>query len=230
MCEQLKNIRARVDKAALRAGRDPGEIKILAVSKKKPAGMVRDLFNCGQSSFGENYVQEAVAKIQELSDIRGQIQWHFIGHLQRNKSRLAAEYFDLVETLDSFRLAKALDRQAQELGRMIDCLVQVNIGRDPAKSGVEPEELGDLLGEVSSLSSLRVRGLMTIHPWSASSQEARRWFRELRLLRDKTLSRGLPEGMRLDELSMGMSRDFEEAVEEGATIVRIGTALFGPRD
>ncbi len=230
MCERLEEIRARVRKAALRSGRDPDKVKILAVSKKKPPEMIRELFNCGQLSFGENYVQEAVAKIEELSDFRSQIHWHFIGHLQRNKAKLAAQYFDCIETLDSLRLANALDRHAGKLGRRIDCLVQVNIGLDPAKSGVEPDRLRALLEEVRDLTSIRIKGLMTIHPWSASSREARNWFKELRCLRDEVVSQGLPQGICLDELSMGMSRDFEEAVEEGATIVRIGTALFGPRD
>ena len=230
MCEKLEEIRGRVRKAALRSSRDPDKVKILAVSKKKPPEMIRELFNCGQLSFGENYVQEAVAKIEELSDLRSKIHWHFIGHLQRNKAKLAARYFDCIETLDSLRLANALDSHAGKLGRRIDCLVQVNIGLDPAKSGVEPDRLRTLLEEVQDLPSIRIKGLMTIHPWSASAREARSWFRELRRLRDEVVSQGLPRGICLDELSMGMSRDFEEAVEEGATIVRIGTALFGPRD
>ncbi len=229
MCERLERIRQRVAEAASRAGRDPGEVKILAVSKKKPAAMIKELFGCGQVAFGENYVQEAITKIQELSALRPEIQWHFIGHLQRNKAKLAARYFDCVETLDSIRLARALDRHAAELERSLDCLVQVNIGLDPAKSGVRPEDLHRFLEELRVCSSLRIRGLMTIHPWSASGQEARKWFRELKGLRDEISSLGLPEGISLGELSMGMSRDFQEAVEEGATIVRIGTALFGPR-
>ena len=230
MCKRLEDIRGRIEAAAARAGRDPSGITILAVSKKKPAEMVRHLHGCGQRSFGENYVQEAVAKIQELSDIRGGVSWHFIGHLQRNKAKLAVQYFDCIETVDSLRLAKTLNRHARELGRVMDCLVQVNIGEDPAKSGVAPGSLVELLTSIQKLSFLRVKGLMTIHPWSSTRDEARDWFRRLRRLRDRVSADSSLPGVSLHELSMGMSRDFEEAVEEGATIVRIGTALFGPRE
>jgi len=229
MCEKLEEIRARIRTSAQRVGRDPAHVKILAVSKKKPAEMVKDLFNCGQRAFGENYVQEAVAKIQDLSQLRKEISWHFIGHLQRNKAKIAAEYFDCIETVDTIRLARTLDRHARDLGKKLDCLIQVNIGRDPAKSGIAPEELADLLEQVKELPSLRLKGLMTIHPWSSSRQEAKKWFARLRQLRDKVISQGVVPKHMLEELSMGMSGDFEEAVEEGATIVRIGTALFGPR-
>ncbi len=230
MCKRLEDIRDRIQAAAARAGRDPSRVTILAVSKKKPAEMVRHLYGCGQRSFGENYVQEAVAKIQELSDIRAGAEWHFIGHLQRNKAKLAVQYFDCIETVDSMRLAKTLDRHAGELGRVMNCLIQVNIGEDPAKAGVAPGSLAELLASVQKLSFLRVKGLMTIHPWSSTRDEARDWFRRLRRLRDRVSAESSLTGVSLRELSMGMSRDFEEAVEEGATIVRIGTALFGPRE
>ncbi len=230
MCEKLKEIREQVYEAAVKAGRDPSRVTIVAVSKKKPAEMVHKLYECGQLFFGENYVQEAISKIEELSAIRPRLIWHFIGHLQRNKAKLAAKYFDCIETVDSIKLAKALDKHASALGRGIDCLIQVNIGKDPAKAGVAPEELGKILSQMEDFQSLRVKGLMTMHPWSSTRDEARKWFRKLRQLRDGVVAQGLPSGICLDELSMGMSRDFVEAVQEGATIVRIGTALFGPRE
>ncbi len=231
MCSRLDDIKTRVQAAALRAGRDASEVNILAVSKKKPASMVRELFQCGQQWFGENYVQEAVVKIDELADIRHEIQWHFIGHLQRNKAKLAVQYFDCIETVDSLKLARAIDRHAGNLGKTIDCLCQVNIGMDQAKSGVAPSELPELLSGIRELQSIRARGLMTIHPWSSSKDDVRRWFRQMRELRDDMVSQALlPAEKGFCHISMGMSGDFEEAVEEGATIVRIGTALFGPRE
>ncbi len=229
MCTRLKEINERIEAAASRVGRDPSQVTLVAVSKKKSAKMVRSLYECGQSIFGENYIQEAVSKIKELEDIRAKTAWHFIGHLQTNKAKLAAQYFDCIETVDRIKLARSLNRHAQDLGKRLECLVQVNIGNDPSKSGVVPEELEELLLQLPEFSSLSVKGLMCIHPWSSSPQEARRWFRALRELRDDMVTRGLPKGMSLYELSMGMSQDFEVAVEEGATIIRIGTALFGPR-
>jgi len=227
MCVRFEQVKRRIVRAAERVGRRPSEIRLVAVSKTKPPEMVRDLYACGQNIFGENYVQEGVEKIKALSDIREGLSWHFIGHLQRNKAKAAVEYFDCIETIDSVRLAEAVDRQAEKMGKVMDVLIQVNIGRDRAKSGIEPDEARVFLEEIKGLSALNIRGLMTIHPWSLKSEDARMWFRALRELRDELLSTGI--GVDLPELSMGMSGDFEEAVEEGATIIRVGTALFGPR-
>ncbi len=226
-CRELDDIRARVVSAAVRAGRSPEDIKILAVSKKKPAAAVEKLFSCGQWLFGENYIQEAIEKIDALpAQVKESSTWHFIGHLQRNKAKFAVRYFECVQTLDSLRLAKELSKRAAQAGRVMDVMIQVNIGKDPAKSGIMPEEAGDFLKRLLEFSSLRVTGLMTMPPFTPDVQETRGYFKALRQLRDRLD----PGRSMLQELSMGMSRDFEMAIEEGATVVRIGTALFGPRD
>ena len=227
MCEQLEEIKKRVSQACERAGRDPAAVTIVAVSKKKPAEMVRRLYDCGHRVFGENYVQEGIEKIEALSDLND-ITWHFIGHLQRNKAKLAVSKFQWVQTVDSVRLAKALNRHAAEQGKILNVLVQVNIGKEESKYGLVPEDVPEFLKAVFSLSHIRIRGLMTIHPFSVSKEESRTWFRQMAELRDH-LSMAFPQ-IDLSELSMGMSNDFDVAIEEGATIVRIGTALFGPRD
>ncbi len=226
MCERLNYIKERVAVAAKRSGRDASDITIVAVSKKKPSFMIRALYDCGQRIFGENYIQEAISKIEQLSDIKD-IQWHFIGHLQRNKVKYAVRWFNWIETVDSFKLAKALDRKAKELDRRIKILVQVNIADEQSKYGMTPKEVPALLDELDSLSNLEFKGLMTIHPFSSTPEDARQWFKKMVQLRDD-LSNSYPH-LDFSELSMGMSSDFEIAIEEGATIVRIGTALFGPR-
>ena len=227
MCERLEQIRAHVEEACRRSGRNPDEITVVAVSKRKPASMIRELFNCGQRVFGENYVQEGVAKVEELADL-DEIKWHFIGHLQRNKAKLAVQHFDWIETVDSERLANALNKRAQELNKCVNVLVQVNIGQEESKYGVMKEDVPPLLEHVHGLSNLKLKGLMTIHPVSSSKEEARKWFSQMAALK-RELEASYPE-MDLSELSMGMSRDYDIAIEEGATIVRIGTALFGPRE
>ncbi len=227
MCNRLKDIEKKVQDACRRSGRDPARVTVVAVSKKKPAAMVRELYQCGQRIFGENYVQEGIKKVKALSDL-SEIKWHFIGHLQRNKTKLAVLNFDWIQTVDSVKLAKSLNRHATEQGKILNVLVQVNIGREESKYGLMPEKVPEFLEQVSSLSNICVRGLMTIHPFSASKEAARKWFRQMADLRSE-LVKIFPE-LDLSELSMGMSNDFEVAIEEGATMVRIGTALFGPRD
>ncbi len=227
MCSRLEEIKKRVKDVCRRSGRDPARVTVVAVSKKKPASMVRELYECGHRVFGENYVQEGVEKVKALSDLSG-IKWHFIGHLQRNKAKLAVLNFDWVQTVDSVRLAQSLNRHAAEQGKILNVLVQVNIGGEESKFGLMPETVPEFLDQVSSLSNIFVRGLMTIHPFSASKEAARKWFRQMAALRAE-LAKTFPQ-LDLSELSMGMSNDFDVAIEEGATIVRIGTALFGPRD
>ncbi len=212
--------------AAERSGRKSSDITIVAVSKKKPSSMIHSLYDCGQRVFGENYMQEAVNKIKELSDL-ADVKWHFIGHLQRNKAKHAAKWFDWVETVDSLKLAKALNKRAGELGRRLKVLVQINIAGEQTKHGVAPEDAQALLEEIGTLSRLEFKGLMTIHPFSADPEDARQWFKKMAQLRDDFSA--LYPALDFSELSMGMSNDFEVAIEEGATIVRIGTALFGPR-
>jgi pyridoxal phosphate enzyme (YggS family) len=222
--ERLCAIGERIRAAARRSGRDARSVRLVAVSKTHPTAAIRKAYAAGQRLFGENYAQELRDKAVELSDLPD-IEWHFIGHLQRNKVKYVAPSAGLVETIDSFRLAQELEAQARKAGRVLDCLVQVNVGKEKTKSGCEPEQADKLMGEIESLPNLRLIGLMTIPPFDLEAEQTRVYFQSLRALRD---SLGGPS--RLPHLSMGMSHDFEAAIEEGATLVRVGTAIFGPRD
>ena len=211
----LAAVRIRIARAAERAGRDPGTVHLIAVSKTKPAALVRAALAAGATDFGENYVQEAVAKRAELG---AGGRWHLIGHLQRNKAARAVETFDCIQTVDSAALGTALARHAAEQQRTIHVLVEVRLGGEATKSGVDPEALPALLAELQS-PALVVEGLMTVPP-PGDPETARPHFRTLRALGERA-------GLR--ELSMGMSDDFEVAIEEGATMVRVGRAIFGAR-
>lgn len=224
VAENLARVREEIAQAARQAGRDPAEVKLVAVSKVHPAEKVRQALAAGQRIFGENYVQEAQAKIPEVGPGP---QWHFIGHLQSNKAKIAAGLFDVIQTVDRVKLARALSRQAQAQGRELEVLLQVNLGGEPQKSGCEAGEAAALAQEVAALPGLRLRGLMTMPPFFDDPDKARPIFAGLRELAEK-LSRDLPPGS-MDELSMGMSGDFKAAIAEGATLVRIGTAIFGQR-
>ncbi|MCP4674833.1 MAG: YggS family pyridoxal phosphate-dependent enzyme [Deltaproteobacteria bacterium] len=221
--KNLSVVRRRIEEAAARAGRSPGEVTLVAVSKMHPAGVIREAYAAGQRHFGENYAQELRDKAEELSNLE-EIHWHFIGHLQRNKVKYIKKSASLLETVDSARLAEELSKQAQGAGRTIGCLVQVNVGEEEQKSGCEPGETAGLLEVVERANGLTLEGLMTIPPWDLEAEETRKHFIALRELRDE-----LGGKARLPHLSMGMSHDFEEAVEEGATFVRVGTAIFGKR-
>ncbi|MEW6520733.1 MAG: YggS family pyridoxal phosphate-dependent enzyme [Thermodesulfobacteriota bacterium] len=224
--KNLEQIRERIEGAALRAGRDPRSVRLVAVSKKIELPLIEEAISCGQTLFGENYMQEARKKI---SGLRAAASWHFIGHIQSKKARDAATLFDLVHTVDRLKLAQALDRHAGQAGRVLPVLVQVNVGGEAQKEGVAPAEAEGLLVAMGELANLRVRGLMTMPPFMDNPEEARPFFRTLRQLAEEFAARGcfdLRDGL---ELSMGMSNDFEVAIEEGATLVRVGTALFGPR-
>ncbi|NDY42766.1 YggS family pyridoxal phosphate-dependent enzyme [Dissulfurirhabdus thermomarina] len=223
----LDEIRRRIARAEARAGRAPGGTRLLAVTKTVPADRVRAAAAAGQRLFGENYLQEARAKLADLQDLRPETTWHFIGRLQRNKARAAVELFDCIESLDGLKLARTLDRLAGEAGRRLAVLVQVDLAGEPTKGGVAADELPTFLEAVFRLPNLSVEGLMCLPPWREDPEEVRPYFRRLRRLRDEAVRAGAPPGFR--ELSMGMSHDFEVAVEEGATLVRVGTALFGPR-
>lgn len=221
----LQEIHQRLHNAAEQAGREPSAVRLVAVTKTVGLDRLREAVAAGQTLFGENYVQEAKAKIAALG--LG-LTWHFIGHLQSNKARAAVELFDLIHSVDRLRLALALEQAALRLGKVQNILLQVNLAGEESKSGAAPEDAEQLLSEISKLPHLRVLGLMTMPPWFPDPEEARPYFRALRELRDR-LRRLLSVDGDLPELSMGMTGDFEVAVAEGATLVRIGTAIFGQR-
>ena len=229
---RLAALRERIARAAQRAGRRADEIALVGVSKRKPAALVAAAVRAGLRHVGENYVQESISKIPKILEELAGLElepprWHFIGQLQRNKAKPVAAHFDLVETVDRAALGAELDRRAAEAGRSLEVLLQVNLSGEPQKGGVDPEALPALLAASRAWSQLRAIGLMTV-PAAASDPEASRpAFARLRALRDAL--RDAEGGQALRELSMGMSADFEVAIEEGATIIRVGTALFGAR-
>lgn len=222
--ERVEAVRERIAAAALQAGRDPGEVLLVAVAKAFPVGVIREAIAAGVTDIGENRVQEARGKIAQLDTL---CRWHLVGHLQTNKAKLAARLFDWIHSLDSLRLAHALEREGSALGKRVRVLIEVNLGREGQKSGVSEEELFPLLEAVGSLPHLQIGGLMAIPPLHPDPEAGRPYFRRLWELKEEAASRFplLP----LFHLSMGMSHDFEVAVQEGATIVRIGTAIFGER-
>ncbi|WP_414443974.1 YggS family pyridoxal phosphate-dependent enzyme [Burkholderia sp. 22PA0099] len=226
LAASLASVHRRIDDAARSAGRAPGDVALLAVSKTFPADAVRDAHAAGQRAFGENYVQESLDKIAALAALRDTLEWHFIGPLQSNKTRPVAEQFDWVHSVDRLKIAQRLAEQRPAHLPPLNVCVQVNVSGEASKSGVEPAEAAALARAVAALPSLRLRGLMAI-PEPAGDLDAQRApHRRLRELFD-TLNAG---GLALDTLSMGMSADLEAAVLEGATLVRVGTAIFGARD
>lgn len=226
IAQNLQDTLARIADAAIRCGRDPKDIQLVAVSKRFPATAIEEAIEAGQLLFGENYIQEAAGKIETLGD---RCRFHFIGHLQSNKARTAAQLFDVIETVDRPKLARMLNKHLQELGRTMQVLVQVNIGEDEHKSGMAAEETETLLRAIEELEQLEVIGLMTMPPFTDDPEDARPHFRNLRLLAEDLREKGLFGDREKVELSMGMSSDYHIAIEEGATIVRVGTAIFGER-
>ncbi|PYN75811.1 MAG: YggS family pyridoxal phosphate-dependent enzyme [Candidatus Rokuibacteriota bacterium] len=213
----LERVRERVARAAERAGRRAEDVLLVGVSKTVDVARIRQAIEAGVPALGENRVQEARGKVAEIGR---PVPWHLVGHLQTNKVRDALELFDVIQSLDRLELAKELDKRARARGRTVDTLVEVNVGGETSKGGVGPDGLGELLEAVAALPAVKVRGLMAIPPEAKEPDDSRAWFRALRKL-------GEHHG--LSELSMGMSGDFEVAIEEGATVVRVGTAIFGPR-
>jgi hypothetical protein len=222
---RLAGVRDRIARAAGRARRDPASIRLVAVSKTFSVDHIRVVADAGQVDFGENKIQEALQKIDATADL--DLRWHLVGHLQSNKARKAAGNFHVIHSLDSSALASRLDEAAAAAGRSIDVLVQVDLAGEPTKHGAPPQELASILSAAASCRSARVVGLMALPP-ATSPEEARPYFAALRNLRSELLSGGAPPSM-LAELSMGMSHDFDVAIEEGATLVRVGTAIFGER-
>lgn len=223
----LAVVQGRIAAACARVGRDAADVRLLPVSKTVEVSRLRAAVAAGCVWFGENKPQEADRKSAEMADVPG-LRWSVIGHLQTNKAKLVARCADEFQALDSVRVAEVLERRLQEAGRALDVLVQVNTSGEASKFGLPPEEVGAFLQALKPYSALRVRGLMTLAMLSEDATQVRQCFVRLRTLRD-ALRQDTPDGMALDELSMGMSGDFEIAVEEGATIVRVGQAIFGSR-
>ena len=224
LADNLARINDRIAEAARRSGRKPEEITLLAATKRVDVERIREAVEAGVRVAGENYIQDAREKIARIDDER--IAWHFIGHLQRNKVKYAVELFDMIQTVDSLELAREIDRRSRD---PIDLLIEVNIGREETKSGVTGDEAMELAGRMSELRNLSIKGLMAIPPHSDDPRLTRRYFTRLRRLLEEINIEGVVD-RRLTVLSMGMSNDFEIAIEEGATMVRIGSALFGRRD
>ncbi|PTB20923.1 YggS family pyridoxal phosphate-dependent enzyme [Trinickia symbiotica] len=226
IADNLAAVHGRIAQAALAAQRDPASVKLLAVSKTFPADDVRTAFAAGQRAFGENYVQESIAKIEALADLRAQIEWHFIGPLQSNKTRPVAEHFDWVHSVDRLKIAQRLSEQRPPNLAPLNVCLQVNVSGEASKSGVSPNEAPALAKEIAALPRLALRGLMSIPEPTEDADAQRAQHRTLRALFEALRV----EGLSIDTLSMGMSADLEAAVLEGATIVRIGSAIFGARD
>jgi hypothetical protein len=229
IANNLAAIRERMARAARRAGRDPEDIALMAVTKTQPAGRIIEAYAAGHRLFGENRVQEFAEKCGALAELRD-AGFHMIGHLQSNKAAKAAEIFHAVDSLDSAKLAERLNAAAERAGKTLDVLIEINSGGEAAKSGVAPDaaELEKILAAAPEWSQLRIRGLMTVPPFTDDPEGARPYFRQLRELRERLAGRKLPS-VSLGVLSMGMSHDFEVAIEEGSTCVRVGTAIFGER-
>ncbi len=228
--ENIAVIRERIAVAARRAGQRPEEIALMAVSKTHPAERIREAYAAGLRLFGENRVQEFAGKAGALADLAG-AEWHMIGHLQTNKAGKSAELFRAVDSVDSVKLAEKLDFAARSLSKRLSVLIEINVGGEAAKSGVAPDsgDLEELLLAAPRFEALQFRGLMTVPPFTDDPEQARPYFRRLRELRNAIAARKL-SGIAMDVLSIGMSHDFEIAIEEGSTCVRVGTAIFGERE
>jgi pyridoxal phosphate enzyme (YggS family) len=224
--QRLEHIRERIRQAAESCNRDPDSIRLVAVSKTVPAETVKEAIEAGATILGENYVQEAREKFDAL--VLYPVSWHFIGHLQSNKAKYAVRLFDLIHSVDSLKLAHALDKEAKKVDKIQSILVQVNLSGEDTKSGITAAETPGLISEISRLENLLIKGLMTMPPYFYQPEKVRPYFAALRNLRDRLKEQSIPD-LSMDELSMGMTGDFEVAIQEGATIVRIGTAIFGER-
>lgn len=224
VADAYRRVQEKVAEAALRVGRRPEEVAVVAVSKGVGVEAIREAVAAGVHILGENRVQEAQEKMAALSDL--DLEWHLVGHLQTNKVKYAVKMFALIHSLDSVRLAREIQRRSPE--RPVRVLVEVNVSGEPSKYGVSPEDVRALLEAVAPLSAVKVEGLMTMAPVVAHMEEARPYFRRLREVADRVQEWGIP-GVSMQHLSMGMTQDFPVAVEEGATLVRVGTAIFGAR-
>ena len=227
LLDNLKEIYRKMAHAAMKAGREPSEVKLIAVTKNVHIDLIREAVDIGLREFGENRVQEAQKKVKsdELRGMPERIHWHLIGYLQKNKVKTAVGLFDLIHSVDSLELAEEIDSQAAKIGKVQRILLQVKLSAEETKHGMAENDVHDLIGEITGLRNVKLEGLMTIPPFFDDPERARPYFRKLSELRKEAEK----EGFGLPELSMGMSNDFEVAVEEGATMVRVGTAIFGER-
>ena len=224
---RVRRVRDRIAAAAASCGRDPETVTLVAASKTVPADRIQAAIAAGVTAFGENYVQEAREKIEATAG--APVSWHFIGHLQTNKAKYAVRLFDLIHSVDSAKLARELDKRARNAGKIQKILIQVNISGEETKSGIDTAHALDLVGDVSAFENLAVCGLMTMPPYFNAPEKVRPYFRALKALQTAVKDKGIPN-VNMTELSMGMTGDFETAIEEGATLVRVGTAIFGERE
>jgi hypothetical protein len=220
--DNLLRVRERIEEAARKAGRDPGTIKLVAVSKTVEVARIKEAIEAGVTILGENYIQEVQRKIEEIGK---PISWHFIGHLQSNKAKYAIRLFDMIHSLDSHPLAEELNRRAEQADRVIKVMIEVNLSKEATKFGTDEEMVFSLARRVQTLRHLSLEGLMTMPPYFDSPEMSRPYYIALRDVKERMVKEGIP----MKELSMGMSNDFEVAIEEGATYIRVGTAIFGPR-
>jgi len=220
--ENLLRVRERIERAARKARRDPAEVKLVAVSKTVEVARIREAVEAGVSILGENYIQEAQKKIEEIGSC---VSWHFIGHLQSNKAKYAIRLFDMIHCVDSLPLADELNRRAEQADRVVKVMIEVNLSKEATKFGTDEEMVFSLARRIQALHHLSLEGLMTMPPYFDSPEKSRPYYIALRELEERMIKEGVP----MKELSMGMSNDFEVAIEEGATFVRVGTGIFGPR-
>ncbi len=225
--KNIDTISAQIKQTAMDCGRDPKKITLIAVSKRKPAPLIEQAIDAGHQHFGENYIQEAMEKIDMIGKDRAC--WHFIGHLQSNKAKFAVPYFDLIHTVDTVKLAKEINKQASKIQKKQGILLQVNIAREDTKSGADAGQILDLAHKVSQFDHITIQGLMCMPPFFEDPEEARVYFHRLKTIARQIEAIGLPNTT-MTHLSMGMSNDFKVAIEEGSTMVRVGTAIFGSRD
>jgi len=223
--ENLARVQDKIANAAIKSDRSPDSVKLVGVTKTVDLDRIKEAVSAGLQLLGENYVQEARNKVDQFG---GRVSWHFIGRLQTNKAKYAVKLFHMIETVDSIKLAVELNRRAQPLGRVIPVLIQLNLAAEQTKGGLKPSDCLPLIHQIAELEHLRVRGLMTMPPFFNDPERARPYFRQLRELSEEIRAAGVP-GVEMAQLSMGMSGDFEAAIEEGATLVRVGTAIFGQR-
>ena len=227
MKNNIEKINNEIKQIAVNCGRNPETIKVLAVSKKKPAYMVQKAIDAGINLFGENYIQEAVDKINKLSNTS--VRWHFIGHLQSNKAKIAVKFFDLIHSVDTIGLASEINKQALTIGKVQNILIQINIGKEETKSGINSEDVIEFMRQLNCFENISVCGLMTMPPFFNDYEKTRPFFSAIQTIQQKIIEAKIPN-IKMNELSMGMSGDFKVAIEEGSTIVRIGTSIFGKRE